>query len=91
MTLVVDFVAAAADVGAAFVVVVVVVVAAVAACIETFVVVVFGPSSLFPALLSLSQNLSLPFLADTQWFLMHLPFSWGCSTIFFSLSFQGLT
>ena len=52
MSLVVEFVAAAADVGAAFVVVVVVaVVAAVAACIETFVAVVLGPSSLFPSLL----------------------------------------
>ena len=38
MSLVVEFVAAAADVGAAFVVVV----AAVAACIETFVAVVLG-------------------------------------------------
>ena len=45
-SLVVDFVAPAADVGAAFVVVAVV--AAVAACVETFVAVVFGPSSLFP-------------------------------------------
>ena len=52
MSLVVEFVAAAADVGAAFVVVV----AAVAACIETFVAVVLGPSSLFPSLLSLSQR-----------------------------------
>ena len=76
MSLVVEFVAAAADVGAAFVVVVVVV-AAVAACIETFVAVVLGPSSLFPSLLSLSQNLSLPFLSDTQWFLIHLPFFLG--------------
>ena len=78
MSLAVEFVAAAADVGAAFVVVVVVVVvavvAAVAACIKTFVAVVLGPSSLFPSLLSLSQNLSLPFLSDTQWFLIHLPF-----------------
>ena len=48
MSLVVEFVAAAADVGAAFFVVV----AAVAACIETFVAVVLGPSSLFPSLLS---------------------------------------
>ena len=49
MSLVVEFVAAAADVGAAFVVVVVVAVvavaAAVAACIETFVAVVLRPSS----------------------------------------------
>ena len=77
MSLVVEFVAAAADVGATFVVVVVAVVAAVAACIETFVAVVLGPSSLFPSLLSLSQNLSLPFLSDTQWFLIHLPFFLG--------------
>ena len=56
MSLVVEFVAAAADVGAAFVVVVVVaVVAAVAACIETFVAVVLGSFSLFPSLLSLGQ------------------------------------
>ena len=79
MSLVVEFVAAAADVGAAFVVVVVVVavVAAVAACIETFVAVVLGSFFLFPSLLSLSQNLSLPFLSDTQWFLIHLPFFLG--------------
>ena len=77
MSLAVEFVAAAADVGAAFVVVVLVVVAAVAACIKTFVAVVLEPSSLFPSLLSLSQNLSLPFLSDTQWFLIHLPFFLG--------------
>ena len=74
MSLAVEFVAAAADVRAAFVVVVV---AAVAACIKTFVAVVLGPSSLFPSLLSFSQNLSLPFLSDTQWFLIHLPFFLG--------------
>ena len=78
MSLAVEFVAAAADVGAVFVVVVVVaVVAAVATCIKTFVAVVLGPSSLFPSLLSLSQNLSLPFLSDIQWFLIHLPFFLG--------------
>ena len=49
----------------------------VVACIETFAAVVLGPSSLFPSLLSLSQNLSLPFLSDTQWFLIHLPFFLG--------------
>ena len=89
MSLVVEFVAAAADVGAAFVVVVAVV-AAVAACIETFVAVVLGPSSLFPSLLSLSQNLSLPFLSDTQWFLIHLPFFLGLlhHLLFFFSSFS---
>ena len=35
------------------------------------------PSSLFPSLLSLRQNLSLPFLSDTQWFLIHLPIFLG--------------
>ena len=90
MSLAVEFVAAAADVGAAFVVVVVVaVVAAVAACIKTFVL---GPSSLFPSLLSLSQNLSLPFLSDTQWFLINLPFFLGLlhHSSSSSRSFQGL-
>ena len=93
MSLAVEFVAAAADVGATFVVVVVVaVVAAVAACIKTFVAVVLGPSSLFPSLLSLSQNLSLPFLSDTQWFLIHLPFFLGLlhHSSSPSRSFQGL-
>ena len=92
MSLAVEFVAAAADVGAAFVVVVVAVVASVAACIKTFVAVVLGPSTLFPSLLSLSQNLSLPFLSDTQWFLIHLPFFLGLlhHSSSSSRSFQGL-
>lgn len=59
MSLAVEFVAAAADVGAVFVVVVVAVVAAVAACIKTFVAVVLGPYIFLVSISSFFKSKSL--------------------------------